>query len=571
MNPLETYLQNLFEIHSSGSAVKETSGYGTNRKISEYAPDGRTSETVFAIAGFSPGIQQGIATSLWVKTGNQVPVEEKRILFRDDLNTAKAAQRRADLLASLDAKDFDEQYEPAYPDETNRFSFRPSDIASHYKAWPSLSDLCRVHPFNGPVERRGFALIAMDKAILVDRMRNYFDKEKSDAEIEHIHPSLMMTGNRIVGPEARKKILKEFSFNPDVIVRYPFKPFDTRWCYLENLRPLFSEPSPQLLSQRFRGNAFLIVRETGVKEPTSPPFFYSQLVCDYHLLAVEAKHIPYQLNRAGAKASRTDQSNFFSADTVANLSLEASAFCESIGSGVEGEEAATIWLHALAIGYSPKYLIENADGIRGDWPRIPLPSTKDALLHSAELGRKIAALLDTEQAVDGVTAGTIGDPFKYVGTISHVAGKPLDPVEDLKVTAGWGHAGKGGVTMPGKGRIIERVYSTDERKAIERGAPLLGLTVEEALAHLGEGMCDVYLNDVAYWKGIPARVWDYTIGGYQVIKKWLSYRELELLSRPLTPDEAREVMNMARRIAAIVLLEPALDANYQAVKADTYS
>jgi hypothetical protein len=53
--------------------------------------------------------------------------------------------------------------------------------------------------------------------------------------------------------------------------------------------------------------------------------------------------------------------------------------------------------------------------------------------------------------------------------------------------------------------------------------------------------------------------------------KWLSYRELELLSRPLTPDEAREVMNMARRIAAIVLLEPALDANYETVKADTYS
>jgi len=91
------------------------------------------------------------------------------------------------------------------------------------------------------------------------------------------------------------------------------------------------------------------------------------------------------------------------------------------------------------------------------------------------------------------------------------------------------------------------------------------------LAHLGERTCDVYLNDMAYWKNIPARVWDYTIGGYQVIKKWLSYRELELLSRPLSPDEAREVMNMARRIAAIVLLEPALDANYQSVKSATYS
>ncbi|HEX7721683.1 MAG TPA: hypothetical protein VF397_05960 [Pyrinomonadaceae bacterium] len=41
--------------------------------------------------------------------------------------------------------------------------------------------------------------------------------------------------------------------------------------------------------------------------------------------------------------------------------------------------------------------------------------------------------------------------------------------------------------------------------------------------------------------------------------------------RPLTSDEAREVRNIARRIAAIVLLEPALDDNYQAIKNATYS
>jgi predicted helicase len=39
-----------------------------NRKISEYAPDGRTSETIFATPGFSVGIQQGVVISLWVKT-----------------------------------------------------------------------------------------------------------------------------------------------------------------------------------------------------------------------------------------------------------------------------------------------------------------------------------------------------------------------------------------------------------------------------------------------------------------------------------------------------------------------
>ncbi len=124
--------------------------------------------------------------------------------------------------------------------------------------------------------------------------------------------------------------------------------------------------------------------------------------------------------------------------------------------------------------------------------------------------------------------------------------------------------------MPGKGRLNERAYTPAELEAIAAGIEALGLSTERALTHLGETTFDVYLNDVACWRNVPARVWDYTIGGYQVIKKWLSYRERELLGRPLTPDEAREVMNIARRIAAILLLEPALDANYEAVKQSSY-
>lgn len=232
--------------------------------------------------------------------------------------------------------------------------------------------------------------------------------------------------------------------------------------------------------------------------------------------------------------------------------------------------AALVWMHALAVGYAPAYLAENGDGIRSDCPRVPLPTTKDALLHSAELGRRIAALLDTEQGVDGITTGGITDPLRSVAVVSNAVGGALDPKEDLKVTAGWGHAGKGGITMPGKGKIVERDYTGEEMVSLTKAAVSLGGDSVQMSRLVGEKTYDVYLNDVAYWKNIPARVWDYTIGGYQVIKKWLSYRELELLGRPLTPEEAREVMNMARRIAAIVLLEPALDANYHAVKNATY-
>ena len=63
-------------------------------------------------------------------------------------------------------------------------------------------------------------------------------------------------------------------------------------------------------------------------------------------------------------------------------------------------------------GYSPAYLTENADGLRQDWPRIPLPKAKDSLVASAALGRQVAALLDTETPVSGVTAGKIRDELK---------------------------------------------------------------------------------------------------------------------------------------------------------------
>jgi len=74
-----------------------------------------------------------------------------------------------------------------------------------------------------------------------------------------------------------------------------------------------------------------------------------------------------------------------------------------------------------------------------------------------------------------------------------------------------------------------------------------------------------------YWRNVPAAVWDYTIGGYQVIKKWLSYRERDLLGRPLLPDEAAAVTGMVRRLAALRLLAPALDANYAATVAAAWA
>lgn len=79
-----------------------------------------------------------------------------------------------------------------------------------------------------------------------------------------------------------------------------------------------------------------------------------------------------------------------------------------------------------------------------------------------------------------------------------------------------------------------------------------------------KGFLDIHLNASTRWKDVPEAVWNYTLGGYQVLKKWLSYRESALLGRPLTSDEAQPFTHHVRRITAILALHEKLDSHYGA-------
>ncbi|MDK2973615.1 MAG: hypothetical protein PWP23_3370, partial [Candidatus Sumerlaeota bacterium] len=171
-----------------------------------------------------------------------------------------------------------------------------------------------------------------------------------------------------------------------------------------------------------------------------------------------------------------------------------------------------------------------------------------------KLGREVAALLDPEAEVNGVTTGKTRPELRAFGVFTLPKGHTLDEENDFAVTARWGYAGRGGITMPARGDLRER----------EDGVP------KELQPLLGAKSYDVMLNDTARWANVPERVWEYTLGGYQVVKKWLSYRERELLGRPLRLDEVRYVEQMIRRITALLLLAPGLDANYRAVKEKTW-
>jgi hypothetical protein len=239
-------------------------------------------------------------------------------------------------------------------------------------------------------------------------------------------------------------------------------------------------------------------------------------------------------------------------ETRANLTELASRYAERIG-----VDPGSVFLHALATMHAPQYRQENSGALLSDWPRIPLPATADLLSHSATLGRRLAELLDAESAINFVAEWSFLAALKL----------PRDPnlEEALKLTAGWGYRGQASSVMPGRGLAPERPWTEAEREKLAALAGAQSLSVDDAITLLGEACVDVHLNSGAHWSAVPINVWNYTLGGYQVLKKWLSYREFSLLERALRPDEAAYFAQVVRRITAILFLGPALDASYRGI------
>ncbi len=480
---------------------------GDKYKTGKLTPDGAPDPSAFSTDFNREGIQVGTAIATLVRKS---PAPTAQVHFRHFWGKDK----RAALLANQG------EYQPISPVLEMGLPFIPGQVAAGYVQWPTLPDLFPVS-FPGVKTSRDDFLVDMDPDRLRARLHTYFDPDISHTQMREINPGVMENAARFKG-ETIRDFLRKRGLLPLNFVRFAYRPFDVRWLYWEPETKLLDEKRSEYFPNVFAGNLWIGAAQQNRKS-FDPPLATGHLA-SLHILERGVNMFPLYLQLDG-------MSLLESPGQSPNLSGESAAYLARIAA-----EPADLFFHALAVMHAPAYRAENAGALRQDWPRIPLPQEKSVLLASAALGRQVAALLDTESPVDGVTTGTLRPELRDIALFRRTDGQPADPAAgDLDLTAGWGHAGKGGVTMPGRGKTAPH----------------------------GTDALDIYLNDSTCWRNVPQAVWEFTIGGYQVIKKWLSYREKPLLGRALTPDEVRYVTEMARRLAALLALHPALDANYR--------
>ena len=507
---------------------------GDKYKTGKVAPDGSPDPSIFSTAGDPVGIQVGTAIATLVRKADHAPADA--VGFRHLWGQAKPAELTSTAEAEPDAL-----YEGVKPVLPLGLPFVRTAVSDAWFDWPSLPDLFPVS-FPGVQTKRDSFLIDVDLDRLKARITDYFNADLSHEEIARRYPGAMKnsSGFAVRDPRAvRNALLARGGPTTDGFVRYIYRPFDIRWLYWDVGRGFLGRPSLDYKPHAFDGNLLLEAREREAKEDFSRGTLVSGLADNFG--NGFSNFFPAWLRNEGLG---TDVATV---QRRPNLSSTAQRYLDRLGLGVED-----LFHHVLAILHDPAYRKANAGGLRMEWPRIPLPGWPDgeasgaaeALVESAARGRELAALLDPDTPVPGVTQAPLRPEIAAIAVPATTDGRNMTG-EDFAVTAGWGHYGTGDAVMPGQGRIVERAYTADER------ARLVGATHASPLHD--HTTLDIYLNGNAYWRNVPAAVWNYRLGGYQVLKKWLSYRERDVLGRALKPEEVRYFAEVARRIGSLIL------------------
>ena len=505
---------------------------GDKYKTGKTTPDGRPDPSIFSTPGDPVGIQVGTAITMLVRRMQHAPIQSV------DFRHLWGQEKLENLIDTAEAHP-GELYTDITPVLPLGLPFADLSVNDSWSEWPSLPELFPVS-FPGVKTSRDSFLIDIDKDRLEERVGNYFNKELSHEDIARLYPSVMSSSGRFDARAVRDSLLKRGEVNEKSgIVRHAYRPFDTRWLYWEAGTKLLDEKRADYKPHVFKGNLWLSSAQHLRKGSDEPQTCFTTYIGSLHLIERGAAMFPAFLREEGLALEGGGH------HLRPNLSAEAQRYSERLGLSVED-----LFHHVLAVLHDPEYRKTNAGALRMEWPRIPLPGWPEGdapdaageLGASSARGRELAALLDPETPVPGVTAGALRPWLGAIAVPSTADGRNMTG-DDFALTAGWGHFGTGDAVMPGQGRVVERDYTAAERQAMG-----------EAVDVLGDATVDVYLNDNARWSNVPSAVWNYKLGGYQVLKKWLSYREYGILRRLMNQEEVGHFSHTARRIGTILSL-----------------
>lgn len=320
-----------------------------------------------------------------------------------------------------------------------------------------------------------------------------------------------------------------------------YRPFDTRYTfYTGQTRGFMCMPRQEVMQHMMhRDNLALITARNVEIERQYDQVFCTNTVTQLHTLSIKEVNYhlplytypdpnqlfdssPYPLSE---KRRHPNLDPAFVADVEQRLNLHF--ITEGCGDLVNTFGPEDVFHYAYAVFHSPTYRERYAEFLKGDFPRLPL--TTDLVLFNrlAQQGADLVALHLLEDDYAAASWNLDGDE---------------SPLADTGVTF---HEGQDGRTM---GKFSGNNYMPPVTD---------GMFPQPGRVYLDSSKKD----DISYFEGIEADVWNFQIGGYQVLHKWL-YDRRETRSqtgRTLTDEDIHHYPRIVAALRATMRIMQEID------------
>jgi predicted helicase len=461
-----------------------------NTTRAEHPPDGIADKNVF-------DIQQGVAVCLATRGGSTGGVEHADLWGTREAKYSWLAKHSV-------AKS---EFSALTPDSPYYF-FEPQNIdcrAEYDSGWK----INEAMPLNcaGFITARDHFVVDLDKEALLERIGDFANLKKSDADIRATHfagcgsdkyPDGDTRGWKV--PEARRRVAGDKKWKERVRI-CSYRPFDERPVYWADW--MVDWPRPEVSGHMLAGSnvAFHVCRQS-VSEAWAHILVARGLIDDCYVSNKSRErgyaHPLYLYESDGGLAfGNHGEPNFapaFLRQLASALNLPQ-AKSHGLPSDLTPED---IFHYAYAVFHSPGYRSRYAEFLKIDFPRLPLTTSLDLFRALARLGGELVALhlLESPKLDKPMT--------KFVGSSREV------------VKVGW----------------------VDDTVWINAGGKKAATTA-----------------GTSGFQGVPEAVWNFHIGGYQVCEKWLKDRK----GRNLTDEDIAHYHKIVISLSETIRLMAEID------------
>jgi len=453
--------------------------HGSSKK-KEKCPDGSKDENVFDI---QQGVAIGVFTNMLSDNNSVATVYHSQLwgtrgkLIKD---TAQIEDTNTGKYHWLSNKSIDKaQWKKLMPNKPF-YLFIPQDKnkRDEYNSMVSINDIF-IKKNTGVITSRDKFVIGFTEKEVENRLTDFI---KLDPEDNRTKYKLRDVRERTL--QESWDIVKRLNNISSLLKTICYRPFDFRTVFYHH--SLVRWPVYDIMKHMLTGDNIALISARSNKSDSADHFFLTKNIMETKCGERTTQSCLFPLYLYPADDQSDDQINLVIADTdilrLHNFSETfISEFARRVKLSFDSKHRVNSMscfgpkdmLHYIyAVFYAPTYRIRYAEFLKIDFPRLPLTSNKDLFRELCKLGERLVGLHLMEADVDVVTQ-----------------------------------------------------YPIDGENEVEK--------VRFAGGSQSDGFGKVWINKEQFFDGVPEKVWEFHIGGYQVCHKWLKDRK----GRKLTFDD----------------------------------